>query len=644
MREVNAQLREKVAQLPTEPGVYLYKDENQNILYVGKAKNLRSRVRSYFNEDRLAEAKTGSLIAEARDVDFIQVDNNKEALALENNLIKQYKPRFNILLRDDKTYPYVKLTNEKYARVFVTRRILKDGAGYYGPYFPGNLAHRLVHFIHHHFKIPSCKLDLNKKYTHPCLQYHIHRCLGPCTPGLVTDEDYKEAVRDVRLFLEGKHRDLADKLEGRMNAVAEEMRFEEAASLRNLMSTVREMEQKQKMAAAEGDDIDIFAYHAEPPLVAVNLFHLRRGKIVDRREFFWEDQDDFNEAEFFEALLKQVYLNSKYIPGLIHVPADFEQREELEDFLADLRGRRVEIATPQRGTKKAMLELVETNAKHSFEQRFRVLKPSSVAIKQALQEALNLPEAPSRIECFDISHTQGTDKVASMVVWEDGKMKKSDYRKFIIRTVIGNDDFASMREVITRRYSRLQEEKQKFPGLVIVDGGLGQLHAAAQVLEEIGVTYQPLASIAKREEWIYVYGQEDEPIVLDKFSPILHLVQSIRDEAHRFAVTFHRTRRNAQRLTSELHEVPGIGQKTVEKLLRTFGSLERVRQTSEQELIKVVGRAATKRLKAHFAEHPGSPLVQLEAAQQAGDQRRPVGDAVDQDAFIDGVSALADTA
>ncbi len=614
------ELREKVAQLPTQPGVYLYKDGEGTVLYVGKAKNLRSRVRSYFNEDRLAEAKTGSLIREARDLDFIQVDNNKEALALENNLIKQYKPRFNILLRDDKTYPYIKLTNEKYPRVYVTRRVLKDGAAYFGPYFPGNLAYRLLHFIHRHFKIPSCKLDFSRRYTHPCLQYHIHRCLGPCVRELVTDEDYTAAVRDVRLFLEGRHRDLAHELEGRMNAAAEDMRFEEAASLRNLIVTVHEVEEKQKVASAEGNNVDIFAYHAEPPLVAINLFHMRNGKIVDRRDLYWEDQIEFNASEFIGALLKQVYLNSKYIPGTIHVPAEFEDREELQDFLTDLRGGKVEIATPQRGAKKALLDLVEMNAKNSFHQRFRTLKPSSKAIQEALQEALNLPEAPRRIECFDISHIQGTDKVASMVVWEDGKMKKSDYRKFIIRTVVGNNDFASMHEVITRRYSRLQEEKQPFPGLVIVDGGLGQLHAAAHALEEIGVTLQPLASIAKREEWIYVYGQEDEPVILDKFSPILHLVQTIRDEAHRFAVTFHRTRRNASRLTSELHEIPGVGPKTVEKLLKTYGSLERVRQAPEEELIKTIGKVGSAKLKAHFANDlTRSPMVQIAPAPADGD-------------------------
>jgi excinuclease ABC subunit C len=611
--EAKIQLKEKVAQLPSRPGVYLYKDGQGTVLYVGKARNLRSRVRSYFSEERLAQAKTGTLIAEARDIHFIEVDNNKEALALENNLIKQYKPRFNVLLRDDKTYPYVKLTSEKYPRVYVTRRILKDGATYFGPFFPANLAYRLVHFVHRHFLVPSCKVDLTRKHTHPCLQYHIHRCLGPCVAGLTTDDAYHAAVHDVRLFLEGRHRDLAEELERRMTTAASEMRFEEAASLRDLLNTVRELEEKQKMAAAEGEDVDIFAYYAEPPLVAVNLFHLRNGTIVDRREFFWEDQADFAPAEFFEALLKQVYLNNQHIPKRIHVPSDFEQREELEEFLSEQRGRRVEIAAPQRGAKKALLSLVETNARHSFHQRFRVMKPSSKAIQGALQEALALPDPPRRIECFDISHIHGTDKVASMVVWEDGRMKKSDYRKFIIRTVAGNDDFASMREVISRRYARLQQEGHPFPSLVLVDGGLGQLHAAAEALESLGVTDQPLASIAKREEWIYVYGQEDEPVILDKFSPILHLVQSIRDEAHRFAVTFHRTRRNAQRLTSELSEVPGIGPKRVEKLLRAFGSLEGLKQASEEELARVAGSALACKLKAYFSGQAGATaLVQID--------------------------------
>ena len=593
-------LREKVAQLPLAPGVYLYKDGAAKVIYVGKAKSLRARVRGYFNEDRLAEAKTGSLIAEARDIDYILVDNEKEALALENNLIKQYKPRYNVLLRDDKTYPYVKLTSERFPRVYVTRRLRKDGATYFGPYFPGNLAHRLVHFIHRHFLVPSCKVDLTRYHPKPCLQYHIHRCQGPCVEGLTTPDAYAQSVRQVRLFLEGRHAALASELRAQMEAAAEAERFEEAAAIRDLLSTVEELDQRQKMAAASGDDVDIFGYYAEPPLVAVNLFHLRNGAIVDRREFFWEDQTEFNAPEFFSSLLLQIYLDQQYVPSIIHVPLEFEDLEVMEELLTEKKNRKVEIHTPQRGQKKAMLTLAQTNAKHSFDARFRILKPSSLAIQEALQDALGLPEPPKRIECFDISHIQGTDKVASMVVWEEGRMKKADYRKFIIRTVEGNDDFASMAEVVTRRYSRLQAEGTPMPGLILIDGGLGQLHAAADALDAIGVINQPLASIAKREEIIYVLGQENEPVVLDRFSPILHLIQTIRDEAHRFAVTFHRTRRNARTLTSELDQIPGIGEITVRKLLKEFGSSELVREASEEDLARRVGPSAARKIRSWY--------------------------------------------
>jgi excinuclease ABC subunit C len=601
-------LRDKAAQLPLLPGVYLYKDAHGTVIYVGKAKNLRARVRNYFSDERLSDVKTGTLIADARDLEYILVDNNKEALALENNLIKQWQPRFNILLRDDKTFPYIKLTNEKYPRVYVTRRLIKDGSSYFGPYFPGNLAHRLVHFIHRHFKIPSCKVDLTRFHSHPCLEFHIHRCQGPCVQDLTTDEQYAAAVRDVRLFLEGRLKDLAGDLRVRMQQSSKETRYEEAAALRDLISTVEEMEEKQKIAAAEGENIDILGYYAEPPLVAANLFHLRNGRIVDRREYFWEDVLDFQPSEFFSSLLKQIYLDQPYIPNRIHVPVDFEDRDVLEELLSEKRGRKVEIQTPQRGQKKALLSLVETNAKHAFHQRFRVMKPSSKAIQESLQDVLGLPETPKRIECFDISHIQGTDKVASMVVWEEGRMKKSDYRKFIIRTVVGNDDFASMREVVSRRYSRLQQENKPFPSLLLIDGGLGQLHAAVGALDAIGVINQPVASIAKREEIIYVYGQENEPIQLDHYSPVLHLIQTVRDEAHRFAVTFHRTRRNAARLTSELEQVEGIGEKTIARLLREFGSLERVREASQEELAKVVGAAAARRLREFYAERAAPEL------------------------------------
>src|SRR3984957_15350713 len=550
------ELREKVANLPLQPGVYLFKDAAEKVLYVGKAQSLRNRVRSYFLDKTIQDAKTGSLMREVADVDYIVVDNVKEALALENNLIKQHQPKFNILLRDDKTYPYIRYTAfEKYPRVCVTRRLKKDGSIYFGPYFPAGLAYRLVHLIHKHFLVPSCTADLERNHPRPGLQFYIHRCLGPCVKELVTDERYAEAARDVRLFLEGRRSDLAGSVEQRMQVASEEERFEEAAGYRDLLRTLTEMEERQKIAAASGDDTDVLAWYAEPPQVAVNLFHLRGGRVVDRRDFYWEELEEFDPAEFLPSLLKQLYLDVAYLPRYIHTPVDFEGRQFLEETLTEKAGHRVEILNPQRGQKHAFLELVEKNAQHSFMQRFRVLRPSSKAIAEALESAMTLPAPPKRIECFDISHLQGSDTVASMVVWEDGRMKKSDYRKFIIRGEAMaervdkaegrlRDDFASMRETVERRYGKLLREGKPLPSLILIDGGLGQLHAAAQALEKLEIINQPVASIAKKEEVLFVLGQEEEPIRLEKTSPILLLVQQIRDETHRFAVMFHRQRRS----------------------------------------------------------------------------------------------------
>src|SRR5256884_1102611 len=557
--------KEQAAQLPESPGVYMFKDAGGRVIYVGKANSLRNRVRSYFLESRWTDAKTGSLAREIADLETIVVDNEREAVALENNLIKQYRPKFNVMLRDDKTYPYIKFTAaKKYPRVYFTRRIKKDGSLYFGPYFPASLARRILHFVHKRFLVPSCSVDLTRSHPRPCLQYYIKRCLGPCVTGLTTDERYAEAARDVRLFLEGRRHDLIKSLEGRMTAAAEKELFEQAAAYRDLLRTLEDIEERQRIAAAQGDDTDVLAYYAEPPLVAANLFHLRGGRVVDRREFYWEDLEEFDPQEFVPSLLKQLYLDAEYLPKVIHVPEDFEERALLEETLTERAGHKVEICTPQRGSKRAFLDLVENNAKHSFEQRFRVLKPTSKAIGEALQNALNLAEEPERIESFDISHIQGTDTVASMVVWEKGRMKKSDYRTFIIRGDEGsdgnplrqNDDFASMREAVTRRYRRLQEEKKELPGLILIDGGIGQLHAAAQALESLQIINQPVASIAKKEEILYVLGQEDEPIVLERHSPVLHLIQQIRDETHRFAITFHRQRRGKRQTQTALSEIP----------------------------------------------------------------------------------------
>jgi excinuclease ABC subunit C len=657
----------KIRTVPTEPGVYLYKNAEGEVIYVGKAKNLRSRVASYFHEGRWEDAKTGTLVREAVDVDYIVVGNNKEALALENNLIKQRKPRFNILLRDDKTYPYVKLTlGERWPRVYVTRRLRKDGGAYYGPYFPANLAYRIVDLIHRNFLIPSCKVDLTRFHPRPCLQYYIKRCLGPCVKDLTSPDAYQEAVRDVKLFLEGRPTDLSKSLHQRMEQAAAAQEYERAARYRDLISTVEQLQERQRIASAEGDDADVFGYHYENGMLAVNLFHMRGGRVVDRREFFWEDlpefvteqvapidhvgtaalgcpgersspaagsttdleessraalgpdsrgrqsphnqtpQDHFHPGEFFSALLTQLYIGQPYVPRNLYIPVDFEDREALEDLLSDQiansggHGARVHILVPQRGDKRALLDLAGTNAKQSYDQRFRVLKPNARKIQEELQDVLSLPDLPKRIECFDISHIQGAETVASMVVWEDGAMKKSDYRKFIIRTVMGVDDFASMREVVTRRYKRIQQEEKSMPSLVLIDGGLGQLHAAAEALEALEIINQPLAAIAKREEILYVYGQEKDPIALDHHSPVLHLIQLIRDEAHRFAVTFHRKRRQIRDRSTELREIPGIGESTTRRLLEHFGSVQAVKQADEAALSSVVTRVQAESIKNHF--------------------------------------------
>lgn len=597
--------REQAAVLPEKPGVYLFKDAGGTVLYVGKARSLRNRVRSYFLESRWADAKTGSLAREIADLETIVVDNEHEALALEHNLIKLHQPKFNVLLRDDKTYPYIKLTlAEKYPRVYFTRKVKKDGALYFGPYFPAGLARRILQFIHKRFMIPSCFVDLTKTHPRPCLQYYIKRCLGPCVSGLTTDDRYAEAVRDVRLFLEGRRHDLMKSIEERMMAAAEQERFEEAAAYRDLLRTVEDIEERQRIAAAQGDDTDVVGYYAEPPLVAANVFHLRGGRVVDRREFYWEELDAFDPHEFVPSLLKQLYWDAAYLPKMIHVPIDFEERELLEETFSERAGHKVEIFTPQRGSKRAILDLVESNAKHSFEQRFRVLKPTSKAIGEALQNSLNLPEEPKRIESFDISHIQGTDTVASMVVWENGRMKKGDYRKFIIRGDTGpggrprseNDDFASMHEAVTRRYKRLQEENKPLPGLILIDGGLGQLHAAAKALDDLQIINQPMASIAKKEEILYVLGQEDEPIILQHHSPVLHLIQQIRDETHRFAVTFHRQRRAARQTHTQLLDIPGIGPKTSQRLLQRYGSVANLRRATIEELSRVVTRKSAEKI------------------------------------------------
>jgi excinuclease ABC subunit C len=589
------EIEEKLKEVPTSPGVYLHKDAAGKVIYVGKAKNLRSRVRSYFRA-RPFDRKTDALVGNISDLEFIVTDNEAEALILEATLVKQHKPRYNIKLQDDKSYPHLKLTvNEPFPKVVITRRIQKDGALYFGPFLPAALARRTIDVINRTFQLRTCDIEIDGKAPRPCLEYHIKRCLGPCVKGLCAPEQYQEAVRDVRLLLEGRNKELADTLEERMMQASEETRYELAAKYRDLRKTVIKLSEQQKMATTSESDVDIFGYYREGHRLALQLFTMRERHIVGRREFFWEDlpEDGFDPAGFLSDVLSQYYA-SDYVPREIHVPVNFEDRELLEKALSKRKGKRVRIFFSQRGEKRDMIDLVDKNAKLAFEQRFRILKPDMKRVLEELQETL------------DISHIQGAENVAGMVICENGKMNRSEYRKFRIRGVDGANDVASMREVITRRYRRLLEEGKPLPDLIVIDGGKGQLNGAAEAMRELGLEAVPMVGIVKPPlrhndvAYLLLKGREDEPIYLDPHSLILRLLQMIRDEAHRFAVTYHRKRRELRDFTSELTAIPGVGDKRKGRLLRHFGSIQRVAKASVIELTPFVGRKTAQDIAEHF--------------------------------------------
>jgi excinuclease ABC subunit C len=594
-------VEDKLANLPAEPGCYLYRDKKGKVIYVGKAKNLRNRVRQYFQAGRLPDFKTSDLVARIADVELFVTDNEIEALALECNLIKKHKPVFNVLLKDDKQYPHIKVSNEKAPRAILARKILKDGAKYYGPFLPVSLAHQTLDLINRNFQLRTCTMEIDGKADRPCLEYHIKRCLGPCVKSLCSIEQYNEAVQDVKLLLGGETAELEASLRERMQRASDEQWYERAARYRDQLRTIERLGQQQKMLNITSEDVDIFGYHREDRLLALSLMTMRSGKIVGKREFYWEDiAEPFDPAAFIGGALKQYYMSGDYAPGEVYVPVDFEDRELLEEYLSRQRSRRVHILWPQRGVKRDMIDLAEKNARLNFDQRFRIQRPDMKAVLQDLQDTLELPELPSRIESFDISNIQGAENVASMVVCEDGVMKKSDYRKFKVRSVEGHaDDFQSMYEVVGRRYSRLLKEEKPLPNLVLIDGGRGQLDAAARALHELGLEALPTAAIAKREELLFVKGRQ-EPVRIDHHSPVLHLIQMVRDETHRFAVTYHRQRREMRDFTSELTSIPGVGDKLKTRLLRNFGSLKRVSEATLAELRPFVGERQARRIVEHF--------------------------------------------
>lgn len=592
-------LPEKLDSLPNQPGVYLFKDAEGTIVYVGKARVLRDRVRSYFQASRPIDPRKGSMVEEIHDLDLVLTDSEMEALALENNLIKRHRPRFNVLLRDDKNHPYLKLTlGEEYPRLHVVRRVAEDGSAYGGPYIPASLGRRTGRLVHKTFGVRSCREVLNGRRSRPCLQYQIRRCIAPCVAEICSLDRYRRACEDAALFLEGRTDEVLGRLDTQMQEAAAAERFEEAGSLRDQIRTLERLDTPQKITTTEIQERDLFGVHVEGERAALQIFAVRDGKVVSREAFLL---DRLTEPErVLSSALQQYYADGAYVPREILVSEAPDEGELLEAWLTKRRGTNVKIRVPQRGENVRLLELVTRNARLAFDLEWKHPRTQTQEILRALRDLLDLEVEPRRIECFDISNIQGADVVASMVVFVDGVPKKSDYRKFRIKTVEGApDDFASMREVVGRRYARVLEGGSEMPELILIDGGKGQLGAAVAALEELGVGDQAVASLAKREEVIFLRGRE-EGIVLPRSSPVLQLVQRVRDEAHRFAVGFHRKARSMRTLQSEVDAIPGVGPQTRRKLLSRFGSVRGVKAATLAELSLAVGKTVAARVHAHF--------------------------------------------
>ncbi len=597
--------RLKLDELPDAPGVYLFRDRDGRIVYVGKARSLRSRVRSYFQgPSGQAAPKTDALVADIHDLEYIVAGSEVEALILENSLVKTEQPRYNIRLRDDKNFPYLKLTTaERFPRLVLVRRARLDDNRYFGPYLPASAARRTIHMVARHFKVATCYLEnMDGTLPRPCLLYQLNQCLGPCA-ALVSDEEYAGAVRDARLFLEGRSRDLLRSLQEQMSAAAAEERFEAAAQHRDLIGMLERQSERQSVASVGLEEQDYLAFAREGDVASAQVFQMRDGQVQGRRELSFEGIRD-DDAEFLAACLIRYYEPIDRPPATICVPLEPASRPVLEEWLAGKRDGRVDIVIPKRGDRRRLLDTVARNARLSFEAMFRAPHAHGVEVLEGLQEALGLDEPPHRIECFDISHIQGTDQVASLVVWEAGRPKRADFRLFKIRTVQGADDFAAMAEVVGRRYVRLLKEGRALPDLVLIDGGAGQLSSALAVLDRLGLANLRVAALAKRKEEIYL-DRRDGPILIPKDSRVLHLVQRIRDEAHRFAITFHRRLRRKRTLTTELVDIEGIGPRRARLLLRRFGSVQGVREATAEALAEAVGGALAARIRAHF--NPVSP-------------------------------------
>lgn len=599
-------LQEKLEGLPTGPGVYQHRDAAGKVLYVGKAKNLRSRVRQYFQPSRTPDPRIARMLARATDIEIIVTDSEVEALILEANLIKQLKPRYNVSLKDDKSYPYIVVTNEPFPRVFVTRRVVRDGSRYFGPYTDVKNVRAALKAVRELFMIRSCNFridddSIRKKKVKVCLDYHIRKCDGPCE-GLVSREDYGAMIAQVASVLEGKTAALIGGLTAEMERHAAEMRFEDAALLRDRIAGLRAYSERQKAVDLERPDCDVVAFAAEADDACGVIFRIRDGKLVGRRHYYMGNVEQRAEAEILAALLQQYYLEAEFVPEVILLPAPPEDAETVKHWLETRRGGDVALSVPHEGEGGTLIRLSQNNARFLLDElKIQKMKRADFVphAVRALQRDLRLDRLPKRIECFDISTIQGVDTVASMVVFVDGKARKSEYRKFRVRTVQGTDDFASMKEVVARRYTRVREEGGAMPDLVMVDGGKGQLSSALDALAALGITDQPVIGLAKRLEEVFLAGQS-EPELLPKASSALRLLQQIRDEAHRFAVTYHRSLRAKRTLQTELDLIAGVGEKRAKELLEAFGSVQGVKFATEDQLAEIVGERTARKIRSYF--------------------------------------------
>ncbi len=609
LNSISEGIKKKISELPTSPGVYLHKNSSGVIIYVGKAKNLRNRVRSYFQEGRIVDAKTKALVQHITDFEYIIVNTEEEAFILEDNLIKKYRPKYNIMLKDDKTYPYIKVTNEDYPKIYSTRKVIKDGAKYFGPYPDAFSMKMIIRLVRTLFYVRSCNLKLTQHNVTEnkfkvCLDYHIHKCEAPCV-NYVSYQTYQDNIKKATQILQGKTKQLELLLENLMSELSEQEKFEQAAKTRDKLIRLKDFNSKQKIVAADFKDRDIFGFARIEDYVCSVVFLVREGKIMGKKHFFAKSSLASTDEEITQKTLENWYLEADFLPKEILLPTEPEDLEYSTDWLSKKYNHHISIQIPKAGEKYKLIEMVNENAQHILKDHLASLDARDKVIPkpiQSLQRDLRLNRSPMKMECFDNSHLQGTDLVSSMVVFESGKPKKSEYRKFKNEDVLRNDDFATMKEVVSRRYSRLLNEKKSLPDLIIIDGGKGQLSAAVEVLEELGILNKVnIVGLAKRLEEVFFPG-ESEAILLPKSSLSLRLLQQIRDEAHRFAITYHRKLRDKRTFQTELTQIEGIGKKKAEKLIQQFGSVKAIKDKTIEELMKVISEKDAQKIIGFYQE------------------------------------------